>query len=189
VSNDTATEADRYQVLTKRFDERANSLRKQAKFLFRLIIVAPVAGAVAFLLANDITSFTLRPQTAEAQYAAAAEALKQNAEEEKTIARRIREITDTSSLTKPLEDNEDEVLKELSAFQADLISRCDNVTSNTEKQFFHPRMDADFRGIVISDINYYRSLSDYLSPMRNARCRIDEVEFDTVGREISFSSK
>jgi hypothetical protein len=92
VPNKTATEVDRYQVLAKRFDERTNTLRKQAKFLFRLIIAALVAGAVAFLLANDITSFTLRPQTAEAQYAAAAAALNQNVEEVKTIGARIWEI-------------------------------------------------------------------------------------------------
>src|ERR1700730_8369202 len=99
-----SAEPQSHPSIAERFDQRAIRLRRQANIFLAIIIVVLVGGAAAFVFANDITNLTLRPQTAEAQYAAAVAALKQNEENQTKISKEIRVINNSSSVHIPFNE-------------------------------------------------------------------------------------
>ena len=123
-----SAEPQSHPSIAERFDQRAIRLRRQANIFLAIIIVVLVGGAAAFVFANDITNLTLRPQTAEAQYAAAVAALKQNEENQTKISKEIRVINNSSSVHIPFNERVTPVIAELASLLDNTLQKCTNIT-------------------------------------------------------------
>jgi len=120
--------ANKYGPLVQRFDDRARRLRRQANLFLGIIIVVLGAGTAAFIFANFIANLNLHPQTAEAQYAAATETLKQRKAQIAAIQSKIDTIRDDSSITKPYKDQLSDTLSQLSAARDRILKTCTDIT-------------------------------------------------------------
>jgi hypothetical protein len=127
-SNDPSADPDKYGSLVQRFDQRAARLRRQASLFLWIIIGVLVVGTAAFIFANYIANLNLHPLTAEAQYTAAAAALKQTKEQEGSIAKQINQIYDTSSLLKPYDEKLHIVEDEYRTFEDNILKKCNSIT-------------------------------------------------------------
>ena len=92
-----------YARLVQRFDERARRLRRQAAIFLVIIILVLGAGTAAFIFSNFIANLSLRPQTAETQYAATMKALQQRQDQLATIQSKIDQVRDSSEVRHPFE--------------------------------------------------------------------------------------
>src|SRR5271163_353551 len=128
MTSNSPAQADKYQMLAERFDQRANRLHKQANFLLIIVIVVLAFGAAGFLFANNIASFTLGHQTAQDQYARATAAVKQNEDQRVTIQTQISTLDNNSPVTKPFNDKINTTLSDLGSFENTTLEKCPHIT-------------------------------------------------------------
>ena len=153
-------------ALANRFDSRAKGLRRQADIYLIIIIFVLLLGGVGFVFANDIASLNFRPQTAAAQYAVANAAWKKNVEETEALNKRISEIQDSKSITKPFDD-------QILTVKADFVGAEEKELKSCKDIRFIRKFDPWGR----NELNVLFSQE-----------RIGEYQFATVDRVIFFSN-
>jgi hypothetical protein len=175
--SDSPTEAPKYQTLVDRFEQRANRLHRQATFLLYIIIAVLILGAVGFLLANNIASFTLGSQTTQDKYVLSTTALKNNSEQQDMIRKQISDVT--ASVEKPFNDKINEALANLGRFEKSLLEKCTDIT-------YENHLPADIIGGT--RVEPMRQIITPLSELLPAQNRIDEFSFSTPDLIVYFKN-
>jgi hypothetical protein len=129
-------------TLAARLDRRARRLRLQAHVILGVIVAILVAGAVAFVFANQIVSLGTPSYTAADQYAAALAADKQIKDQMAQIDTKLNAILDSSSIEKPFDEKITQSRNELIAYENPLIANCQ---IDLEKRDDSPEVDITVR--------------------------------------------
>ena len=123
--SDTAAPSEE---LASRLDNRAWWLRVQAYVILATIILVLIAGAVAFVFANQIVNLSFQSHTAADQYAAALAAAKQIDSQLAELNKRETEIRgNDTAIRKPFEDQIRGIRAQIGDVEEKILKGCENI--------------------------------------------------------------
>jgi phage host-nuclease inhibitor protein Gam len=128
-----AGQSDQYLV-ADRLDRRARSLRVQAYAVLAIIVLVLIAGAIAFVFANKITSFGFPSTTAKAQYDAAVAAQNDIQKKMTDVQKEMSNIQDTTPVAKPFGDQIASVKGQITTLEEAELASCDGLTFTEKRQ-------------------------------------------------------
>jgi hypothetical protein len=113
-----------------------------------------VVGVLILVFANDITRFTLHPQTAESQYAAVDAAEKENAKQQAQLQKQIRELSDTKTLPNSFDDNVTRAVADFTTLEEGILKKCPNIAkiNTSARQHINDDPERDSRPELFSEL-------------------------------------